>query len=421
MRTERLVLAVAIPLVASASFAAETRKRPGRYRVGPLYFSPRLELRNAGVDTNVLRARTRPVKDRSVLFRPSVTVFLPAGRRLRVDGEGFLDAQYFHREGSQRSLDFGLDGRARLDLGRITLFAGGGGLQVRQRFLPDLEPLVARQPFDLDHRLLRNEKWGSLGLRFDLSRRISATLAGNGRVYRTGALTLDGADVRESLDRNALSGSIQGRYALSRRTNLVASVEVLEDRFLAQSFGGSRIARSFRYLAGAEFGRRALLRGKVTAGIREFPGTVSQAAPSYRGPVLDVSTEVPLFGYARLGVTAERDVSYAAARVRVAGEEHRNTYVLSRYAASLLTALPFGLIGRGFAALDQGRYLLPVSQNGVTSRRVDHLFSAGGSVLRRLGERVRVGGNVSWGRRVSTIADFSYEEVVYGLQAEIVP
>jgi hypothetical protein len=420
-RPPRFVFAIALPVMASSYLAADTKKRPGRYRLGPLHLSPRLELRNAGVDTNVLRTRRRTLQDRSVLLRPSVVAFLPVGRRLRLESDGYLDAQYYRRAGSQRSVDFGLDARARLDLGRATLFGGGGGLQVHQRFAPDLEPLVAPQPFDLDRRLLRQERWGSLGVTLKVSQKITGTAIESGRSYRSASLSVDGADVRKWLDHNTTTVSLQGRYALTHRTSLVALADVVEDRFLSGTFGGSRVIRSYRYLAGAELGRRAWLRGKVLAGFREFPGSASQAAPSYRGPVLSVSTELPLFGYARLGAIAERDVQYSATPVLVRGEEHRNTYVLGRYWASLLVALPLGFTGRGAADFEQARYVLPALVNGASARRVDHFWAAGASLLRRMGHRVRLGGNVSWEQRISNFPDFTYQAVTYGLQAEIVP
>jgi hypothetical protein len=48
-----LALALCLPL--SPAYAADTTRKPppGRYKLGPLYLTPRLELKNAGVDTSV--------------------------------------------------------------------------------------------------------------------------------------------------------------------------------------------------------------------------------------------------------------------------------------------------------------------------------------------------------------------------------
>jgi hypothetical protein len=53
--------------------------------------------------------------------------------------------------------------------------------------------------------------------------------------------------------------------------------------------------------------------------------------------------------------------------------------------------------------------------------RVDHLYSAGGSLLRRFSDSVRIGGSVTYYRRVSTIPGNSYDRWVYGVSGEIVP
>jgi hypothetical protein len=52
---------------------------------------------------------------------------------------------------------------------------------------------------------------------------------------------------------------------------------------------------------------------------------------------------------------------------------------------------------------------------------VEHLYTVGGSLLRRFSDSVRVGGTVSYNRRVSTIPRNSFERWVYGVSAEIVP
>jgi hypothetical protein len=66
-------------------------------------------------------------------------------------------------------------------------------------------------------------------------------------------------------------------------------------------------------------------------------------------------------------------------------------------------------------------YLLPYPMGDALARRVDHLWTAGGSLLRRFGGSVRVGGTLLWTRRVSNFAGFSYQGLSYGLQAEVVP
>jgi putative beta-barrel porin BBP2 len=406
MRREGFVLVLALPAMAVSAAAAEPRRRAGRIRLGPFQVSPKLELRNLGVDTNVFNTRTHPVRDTSAVLRPSAVAVAGIGRRLRLEVDGYLDLNYFRRRRSERSIDFGGEARADLALGRATLFAGAGGLQARQRFSIDLDP-----------RLLRQEKWRTLGARFELTRRVSASVSGTSRTFSSERLVVDGQDVSESLDRNSLIGGVQARYAITRRTSLLTSAEVIEDRFPEQAFGVSRLARSFRYLAGVELGRRALLRGRILGGLREFAGAATSAAPAYRGPVLSMSADLPVAGRARLTGIAERDVYYAAIGIRTQTEQLRNAYVLKRYAGSAFVILPLDLIGQASFSWEGARYVRPVA-GGI---RADHLWSAGAGLFRRAGRSARVGAAVAWSRRVSNVPGFSYEGLRYGLQAEIVP
>ena len=404
---------VAVALVASAlpvgGAEREKKKRPGRFRVGPLYLTPKLVLKNAGVDTNVFNQRTGEIPDTAVVLSPTVSAAWPVGRRLRLTGEGHLDLNYFHRQQTERSTDFGGEGRAEVDISRFTFFGAGGGGQSRQRF-----------SIDLDQRVLRHERWASTGVTLTASRRLSVTVLGTGYVYEYGSLAVRGANVKASLDRNELTGSAQLRYALSRRTTLVGSVDAIEDRFLRQDRVASRLSRSYRYLGGFEFGEKALLRGRLLAGVREFPS--SPSAPPYRGPALSTSLSLPLLHFGQGTVVAERDIFFALTPTTTLGQDRFwNTYASTRFTGEAAVNLPWALSARGTLGFEEARYLLPYPRNGAFATRVDHLWTSGASVLRSFRAGVRLGGTIQWVRRVSSFPEFSYQGLRYGVQAELVP
>ena len=404
---------VAAALVASAlpAYAAEKekKKRPGRFRVGPLYLTPKLQLKNAGVDTNVFNQRTDEIADTSVVLSPTTLIAWPIGRRLRLTGETHVDLNYFRRESSERSTDFGGEGRAEVDIARFTFFGAGGGGQSRQRFV-----------IDLDQRVLRHERWASTGFTLNATRRLSATLFGTSRVDEYASFVVRGVNVKESLDRDELTGSAQVRYVLTRRTTLLGSGDVIEDRFLRQTRADSQLSRSYRYLGGFEFGEKALLRGKLLAGIREFPA--SPSAPSYRGPAVATSLSLPLFHYGLGTVAVERDIYFALTpTTTLSSERLRNTYVSTRFSGDALLLLPLGLVGRATVGFEEAKYVLPYLVEGVFGRRVDHLWTASASLLRSLRAGIRIGGTIQWARRVSSFPDFSYQGLRYGVQAELVP
>ena len=411
MKTPWALVAAAVVASALPASAAERekKKRPGRFRVGPVYLTPKLQLKNAGVDTNVFNQRTGEIPDTAVVLSPAVLAAWPVGRRLRLTGESHVDLNYFRRQNSERSTDFGGEGRAEVDIGRFTFFGAGGGGQSRQRF-----------SINLDQRVLRHERWGSTGLTVAPTRRVSATVFGTGHVYEYGSLVVRGVNVKESLDRNDLTGTAQIRYVLSRRTTLVGSADAIEDRFLRQPRAVSRVSRSYRYLGGFEFGEKALVRGKLLAGIREFPA--SPSAPSYRGPALATSLMLPLLHNGLGTFVAERDIYFALTpTTTVVSDRSRNTYVSTRLGGEAVVDLPFAFLGRAHFGFEEAKYLAPYPVGAALARRVDHLWTAGASLLRGFRSGVRVGGTIQWGRRVSNFLGFSYQGLRYGVQAELVP
>jgi len=135
--TRGLVAAVATALSLAAATNAtaqynKTEPPKTRFRVGPLRFTPKLELRNAGRDTNALLDPTDPLADTSIVVRGTVEGFVPVRRRARLFGEGWLDWSYFRSLSTERSTDPGGEGRAEVDLGPFTLTGAHTTAELRQ-------------------------------------------------------------------------------------------------------------------------------------------------------------------------------------------------------------------------------------------------------------------------------------------------
>ena len=418
-RTARgLVAAVATALVlatATSATAQYTKTEPPNapFRVGPVRLSPKLELLNAGRDTNVLLDPTDPLADGSIVVRGTVAGFVPVRRRARLFGEGWLDWSYFRGLSEESSVDPGGRGRAEVDIGPFTLIGGGGALQARQLY-----------SIDIDQRILRQERWANAGAEWRLSRRFVASGGAEERSFRydpsiagenNGSLR-----TAATLNRNNLTGTVALHYTLTSMTKLVATGDVIQDEFQV-SAPGLNTTRSYRYLGGVELGEKAFITGRFLAGMRDFPASTAGSLPTYRGPAFTGALTLPLFNRVRLAGTFLRDVFVSAQAVRSAEERARNTYILTSLQGTADIDLPLGLIGRGSAGYSDATYLLPTLVGGVPYPRVEHLYSFGGSLLRRFSDSVRVGGTVTYYRRVSTIPGNSYERWVYGVSAEIVP
>ena len=410
-RATALALAFALG-VAGKALAQYNKTEPPktRYRVGPVRFNPKLELRNAGLDTNAVLDPTNPVVDTSIVVRGTVDGFMPVRSRLRLYGDGWLDWSYFHAYSTESSWDPGGEGHAELDLGPFTLVGGGGGLQARQLYT-----------IDIDQRILRQERWVNGGAEWRLTRRFLVSGGAEHREYRFDPTAGRNAySTAATLNRNNLTGTLALRYKLTSMTTAVGTAQVIEDKFQL-SAPGLDTTRSYRYLAGLEFGKTALINGRFLAGIRDFPTSSSGSLPSYRGLALVGRLAWPILPRLRLVGTAQRDVYVSSVPVQTAEERARNAYVLTSLEGGAEIDLPLALIGRATFGFSEANYLLPVTVEGVPFDRVEHLYTAGGALLRRLSDNLRVGGTVSYYRRVSTIPDTSYDRWLYGLSAEFVP
>jgi hypothetical protein len=299
-----------------------------------------------------------------------------------------------------------------VDLGPFTLQAGGGALQALQRY-----------SIDIDQRILRQERWVNAGAEWRISRRFVASGGAEQRSYRYDPGVGDaGGSLRAAatLNRNNLTGTLALHYALTSMTTAVGTADVIEDEFQI-SAPGLNTTRSYRYMAGVELGKKAFITGRFLAGMRDFPTSSAGSLPSYRGPAFTGALTLPLFNRLRLVGTLSRDVFVSAQAVRTAEERARNTFILTSLQGSADIDLPLGLIGRASVGFSDANYLLPTLLGGVPFPRVEHLYSVGGSLLRRFSDSVRVGGTVTYYRRVSTLPGNSYDQWVYGVSAEIVP
>jgi hypothetical protein len=411
----RPIVGAVLALSCAAPAAAQSRgtpERAGRFHVGPVGITPRLELRNAGVDTNVFNSAGEPVPDTSVVVRAQLDGYLPV-RRLRLYGSGYTDFNYFRRESTERSTDFGGSGHVEMPLGPLLVFGGGGGAQARQR-----------ATIDLDERVLRQEKNAYAGAETRLGSRI--TVWGQGAVQaarygRTFTAAGDPFRLARGLDRDTLTATGEVRLRLSTLTELVGRGEAVQDRFLKQRDAG-RVTRSYRVLGGFRFDPLAAINGTILAGFREIPRSSSGSVPPYRGPVVQVDSSLPLFGRARLAATAQRDVVFAATGAEAREGRLRNTYVSTRVVGSVELGLPLALRLRTSAGFEDARYVLPYSlAGGRSQRRQDHLYTGSVSLLREVGDSFRVGGTATFTRRVSTFVTSSYEGYRYGLTAELRP
>ncbi len=346
-------------------------------------------------------------------MRGTVEGFVPVGRRVRLFGEGWLDWSYFRSLSTERSTDPGGEGRIEVDLGPFTLTGGGGAFQARQLY-----------SIDIDERILRQEQWGNGGAEWRITRRF---LLSGGAEYRTfrydpSARTSSGNPfAAASLNRNNTTGTVAARYKLTSMTTAIATGDVIEDEFQLSAPGlehhpllplhGGRSSSGRRpsspgasSSASATSRPRAAAASRPTAAPRTPPSSPcpSSTACASSAPSCATCTSPPRPSAPPRSAPAT-PTSSPASRARSTSISPSS----SSAARASASARPTTSSRR--------------RSSGVPFARVEHLYTVGGSLLRRFSDSVRVGGTVSYNRRVSTIPLNSYERWVYGISAEIVP
>ncbi len=383
---------------------------PNTRHWGPFYVTPRI-LANAGWDTNVDNSQDNPFQDSTFALNATAEVLWPVGRRARLIGTGTLTPNYFTNVESARSLDRAGALRGEFDLGPFTLFGSVGAGRAKQRFSTEI-----------DDRLWRDEHTKGAGAAAHLTRRL--TLSGGWKETSYGyeeGVSVNGSDVAQSLNRRQQTTTFDLGYQLTRRTTLIGRAEIINDAFVGTpSVPSDESVRSYRYLGGLGFSALARIQGEVLAGWRHYPTGPQENAPSYSGPSLQIHLQVPFVGDG-LGLTATRDVYYAVELAPTASGSQRNSFVSSSYSANFGFDVPLNLIARFTSGLQRSDFLLPYVQDGLPYKRVDNVWTAGGSLLRRFGSRFAVGGTAVHSWRATNASGKNYGSTRYGLAAEVYP
>lgn len=401
-----LVALVFVRIPGAHAQYTRTELPESRFHLGPIGLSPRLALVNAGHDSNVYQSGA-PVSDSSVVVRGALRSTAAFRQRLRVVSRGWVDYSLFVRQDDETAFDPGADARVELDLSALTFVGGAGIFRARQLY-----------SIDLDQRVLREERFVYGGAEWRPGSSLSFSAGAETRSFRYDpGLPAEEASAARILDRDGLTARAQLRYRLTSLTTLVGSADLLEDEFQTAP-AGLGATRSYRYLGGFEFGERALISGRLLAGVRDIPQRSAGTLPPYRSAAAVVELTLPILHYGRLTTLAQRDV---VASIWGANAGARNAYVLTGVRGTLEWALPLQLLARLTAGYDEARYLRPVPVDDVLRDRLDHQTSFGGSLLRRFGESIRVGVTGIHYRRTSSIPGAGYARWVYGLQAEVQP
>lgn len=370
----------------------------GKYRFGPMRFTPSLVVGDIGIDSNVFNEPENPKQDFTAVVGPGVRMWLPAGRA-RIFSSNAGQYVYFDTYESQRGWNGMNTLRTDFRLGRITPFVGGTYNNTRNR-----------PGYEIDARSRATISAVSVGSEVRLSPKLSVVVsADRERTEFDSEETFRGAALASQLNRRSSSEHVALRHALTPLTTFVVKTDVIRDRFDSNDL---RDSNSLRVMPGFEFKPFALVSGTVFVGMRDF-NPISSAVPSYRGPVAAVSANYVLRAL-RFSGSVNRDITYSF-------EPIEPYYVLTDVGLSLTWRIrpTWDARVRGNRqALDYKSLGLLPSPVG----RTDHAHQFGAGIGYVLGTTARIGFDALYSTRDAVTAFRSYEglrigaSVSYGLQ-----
>jgi hypothetical protein len=382
---------LAVPTAVRAQTAEDEGPAP-KFIFGPLGLTPRIALRDVGFDTNPLNEPGETERDFTFMLEPGLDSALRIGRG-RLSGKTSVEWLYYHDASTQRSFNFNQEARAELSLNRVRPYALGAYLRTRQRPTPEI-----------DLRVQQNTTTGGVGTSLLLGSRTRLDVEARRMRFEFGEGTHGDAAVAGALNRESDAASVKARFALTPLTTFVVRSELQRDRFESSSI---RDNDSISVVPGFEFKPSALISGSVFVGVRRFDA-LDMTVPDYSGVVGRVDAQYIFREATLIAVQADRDVVYSL-------EPTQPYFVQSagRLSVTRMFGLNWFVIGRiGETRLAYRDLLTDRAPRG--EARTDRVLLRGFSIGRRLGEDIRVGFDLNYGQRRSTLAAQEYDGYRFG-------
>lgn len=299
MRIAGSVVCIAVLLVLAGAADAQERVDPrtdAQMHLGPFYLTPRIVVKEFGLDGNVFN-NAEEKKDFTFTLSPHADIWVPFARRALVTMSVTTDLVYYHTYETERSFNPDIRLRGELLFNRLAVFVEPTYLRTRERL-----------NYEIDARARRREDGVGAGIDIRATEKLTVQIAG-----RRSDLVFDADEVfngtylQETLNRDAKTGSVALRHAVTPYTTLELRGEAQALRF---HFSPIRDADSFAVLPGVSFNPRALVSGSASVGYRRFI-PLRDAMPRFDGLVASAALGYTLLGATQFRFSIQRDVSYS--------------------------------------------------------------------------------------------------------------
>ena len=382
---------VSAPFTAAAQVRSDsTDPSTATVRLGVVVLTPRVQLTDIGVDTNVFSTADNRQRDTTATVSTGSELWLRTARGLlTVSG----DAEYVHfdRFASERSLNGQGRGSYEWRFNRIRPVVWVAARDMKERPSEEITTRVRRHGTDvgatIDFRVLSRST-----MRIEYRHEASGF---------SEAAVFGGQQLRTQLNRTVQVVDASWRQQLTPLTTFVASVSRDRTEF---DFASTRDSESYRVSSGFELSQFALIRGTVQVGYHALRPDYPATLPEYSG------------------VTANADVAYTAptqTRLQaMVDRELRHSYdpLAPQYTQQAWRAVVTQRVfGRWDIQLNGGRAQQRYFAIPGAAARIDRLDRVGGGIGFELARQLRAGLDISSVTRASELPGQSYSGLVGGM------
>lgn len=328
-----------------------------RFRLGPVYLSPLIAIREATYDNNVFGTNENPTGDFRTTVQAGAGLILPVGKNAFLRARAYPEYTWYEQLAERRFFGGNYGGSIRVFANRLTLEASGDYSKTDVLFSSEVQ---ARAVQELD--VLR------LGAELRVLRRLF--VYGEGQLQRF-RYSEPGAEQSRFAGTDRTTRIIRGevRYLWNESVRLAAGYEETRAEFVSLPQEHDNVIRA---VVGTVYYDRGKLFVKVSGGYSKERPIHESTIPPFSGVIGSGSISYTVLRPLDLQAFAERGVTYGV------GSPY---YIADRYGAGVVIRTGWRVSMRGFGTLGTDSYAtpVPVADGGLVDRR-DKVKLYGGSL-----------------------------------------
>lgn len=330
-----------------------------RFRLGPVYLSPEIAIRDATYDNNIYGTSENPTGDFRTTVRAGVGLILPVGKNLFLRASAFPEHTWYAHLAEQRFFGGNYGGSVRLFANRLTLEAAGDYSKTDVLFSSEVQTRVIQE-------------LGAFRLGAELRVLSRLFVYGEGQLQRF-HYTEPGVEQTgpspSTTDRTTRGVRGEVRYRWNENVRLAAGYEETRAEFVSQP---QQYDNETRAVVGTVYYDREKLFVKVSGGYSEEKPIHDSTILPFSGFIGSGSVSYTLLRPLDLQAFAGRNLNYGVSSPY---------YVSERYGAGVVIRTGWRLSMRGFGSLGTDSYSTPVAvpEGGLVDRR-DDVKEYGGSL-----------------------------------------